>query len=125
VYRFVAKGIMFTSFINIRNSFYSVPKSFLENSRISPIFKSRHSSGFYINTMVLVGWFMVFNATFNNISVIYFIDGGNQSTRRKPPTCGKSLPNLSFYSVPKSFLENSRISPIFKSRHSSGFYIKL
>ena len=34
---------------------------------------------------------MVFNATFNNISVIIFvavsfIGGGNQSTRRKPPT---------------------------------------
>ena len=36
---------------------------------------------------------MVFNATFNNISVIVFvhvtvsfIGGGNQSTRRKPPT---------------------------------------
>jgi hypothetical protein len=31
---------------------------------------------------------MVFNATFNNISVIVvvsFIGGGNQSTRRKPP----------------------------------------
>jgi hypothetical protein len=38
----------------------------------------------------LVG-FMVFNATFNNISIIYivavgFIGGGNQSARRKPPT---------------------------------------
>jgi hypothetical protein len=33
---------------------------------------------------------MVFNATFNNISVISwwsgFIGGGNRSTRRKPPT---------------------------------------
>jgi hypothetical protein len=37
---------------------------------------------------------MVFNATFNNISVIVavsFIGGGNLSTRRKPPTCHKSL----------------------------------
>jgi len=36
---------------------------------------------------------MVFNATFNNISVISwrFIGGGNQSTRRKPPTSRKSL----------------------------------
>jgi len=44
-----------------------------------------------INT---VGWFMVFNATFNNISVISWrsisIGGGNQ---RKPPTCRKSLTN--------------------------------
>jgi hypothetical protein len=32
---------------------------------------------------------MMFNATFNNISVISwwnFIGGGNRSTRRKPPT---------------------------------------
>jgi hypothetical protein len=37
---------------------------------------------------------MVFNATFNNISVIVavsFIGGGNLSTRRKPLTCHKSL----------------------------------
>jgi len=37
---------------------------------------------------------MVFNATFNDISVIVaisFIGGGNQSTRRKLPTCCKSL----------------------------------
>jgi hypothetical protein len=34
----------------------------------------------------LVGWFMVFNATFNNISVD---GGGNQSTWRKPSTCPK------------------------------------
>ena len=35
---------------------------------------------------------MVFNATFNNISVVYsFIGGGDQSTQRKPPTCRKSL----------------------------------
>ena len=35
---------------------------------------------------------MVYNTTFNNISVILavsFIGGGNQSTRRKPPTCRK------------------------------------
>jgi len=38
---------------------------------------------------------MVFNATFNNISFISwgvsFIGGRNQSTRRKPPTCRKSI----------------------------------
>jgi hypothetical protein len=38
---------------------------------------------------------MVFNATFNNISVyivgVSFIDGGNRRTRRKTPTCRKSL----------------------------------
>ena len=41
---------------------------------------------------------MVFNTTFNNISVISwqasFIGGGNWSTMRKPPTCRKSLANL-------------------------------
>jgi hypothetical protein len=40
---------------------------------------------------------MVFNATFHNTSVIYgvsFIGGGNWSTRRKPPTCCKSLTNF-------------------------------
>jgi len=39
----------------------------------------------------------MYNATFNNISVISwgvnFIGGGNQSTQRKPPTCCKSLTN--------------------------------
>jgi len=36
---------------------------------------------------------MMFNATFNNISVIAdsFIGGGNRSTRRKTSTCHKSL----------------------------------
>jgi len=38
---------------------------------------------------------MVFNATFNNISVIslwsVFTGGGNQVTWRKLPTCRKSL----------------------------------
>jgi len=37
----------------------------------------------------------MFNATFNNISVIswrsVFIGGGNRRTRWKPPTCHKSL----------------------------------
>ena len=42
---------------------------------------------------------MVFNATFNNISVIYrgghfFFDGGNRTTQRKPKTCRKSLTNF-------------------------------
>jgi hypothetical protein len=40
---------------------------------------------------------MVFNATFNNISVIScdgFIGGGKRSTQRKPPTSRKSLTNL-------------------------------
>jgi len=41
---------------------------------------------------------MVFNATFNNISVIIvavsFIGGGNRSARRKPLTYRKSLTNF-------------------------------
>jgi hypothetical protein len=36
---------------------------------------------------------MVFDATFNNISVS-FIGGGNRGTRRKPPTCRKSMTNF-------------------------------
>jgi len=32
---------------------------------------------------LLMSWFMVFNATFNNISVISFIDGGKKNTWRK------------------------------------------
>ena len=42
--------------------------------------------------LVWFGWFMVLNATFKNISVIFvtvsFIGGGNSSNRKK------SLPNL-------------------------------
>ena len=40
---------------------------------------------------------MVFNATFNNISVISWLTvivGGNRSTRRKPPARRKSLTNF-------------------------------
>jgi len=41
---------------------------------------------------------MVFNATFNNISGISWwsvlVGGGNRRTRRKPPTCHKSLSNF-------------------------------
>jgi hypothetical protein len=45
---------------------------------------------------------MVFNATFNNISVIswllvFFIGGGNPSTQRKPSICRKSLTH--FYHI--------------------------
>ena len=44
-------------------------------------------------------WLLVFSATFNHISVIsrtwrsVLINGGNRNTRRKPPTCRKSLTN--------------------------------
>jgi hypothetical protein len=45
---------------------------------------------------------MVFNATFNNISIFFyiyivavsFIGGGNRSTWRKSPICRKSLTNF-------------------------------
>jgi len=41
---------------------------------------------------------LVFNATFNiffsYFVAVSFIGGGNQSTRRKPPTCCKSLTNF-------------------------------
>ena len=51
-----------------------------------------------VNSLMMVGWFgwfIVFNVTFNNISVIScFIGGGNRNTRRKPPTCRKSLTNF-------------------------------
>ena len=52
------------------------------------------------NEKVCFDWFMVFNATFNNISVtgyimaVSFFGGGNHSTWRKSPTCRKSLTNL-------------------------------
>ena len=51
----------------------------------------------YLNERLHVRWFvslMVFNATFNNISAISWRSvycGGNQSIRRKPPACRKSL----------------------------------
>jgi len=41
---------------------------------------------------------MVFDTTLNNILnyivAVSFIGGGNRSTRRKPPTCHKSLTNF-------------------------------
>ena len=36
----------------------------------------------------------IFQQYFSYILVISFIGGGNQSTRRKPPTCQKSLTNF-------------------------------
>ena len=43
-----------------------------------------------------LGWFgLVYGVQqyFSNITVVSFIGGGNRSTRRKPPTCRKSLTN--------------------------------
>jgi hypothetical protein len=46
-------------------------------------------------TSIMVGWFMVFNATFQQyfsyIVAVSFIGGGNW---RKPPTCRKSWTNF-------------------------------
>jgi hypothetical protein len=47
---------------------------------------------------IMLGLSMLFNTTFNNILFIYlatnFSDGVNKITRRKPPTCHKSLTNF-------------------------------
>ena len=64
-----------------------------------------HRANHYVNRWGIRGCpiegldeFMVFHATFNNISVyiedVSFIGGGNRSTRRKPMTCRKSLTNF-------------------------------
>jgi hypothetical protein len=49
---------------------------------------------------------MVFNVTFNNISLILWwsvlLAGGNRCTRRKPPTCWKLLTNLIEHTSPLS-----------------------
>ena len=43
-------------------------------------------------------WFMGFNAIFQQylsyVVAVSFIGGGNRSTRRKPPTCHRSLTNF-------------------------------
>jgi hypothetical protein len=47
---------------------------------------------FFLYLYRSVGWFMLLNATFHNISVIKaasFIGGGNRSTHKKPPACRK------------------------------------
>ena len=50
------------------------------------------------NQVGLVGWFMVFNATFNNIAVISWrsvlLVEETGVSREKPPTCRKSLTNF-------------------------------
>ena len=38
-----------------------------------------------------------FQQYFSYIMAVNFIDGGNRSTRRKPPTCSKSLTNFTTY----------------------------
>jgi hypothetical protein len=68
-----------------------------------PVLKWRRDTNFVIQCKILISmWFrfMVFIATFNNISIIFvvvsFIGGRNQSSWRKPPTCRKSLTNFIF-----------------------------
>jgi hypothetical protein len=61
------------------------------------------SSPLFLSHPIIFCYFgvMVFNAIFNNFSYIMavsFIGGGNRSTRRKPPTCRKSLTNFITYS---------------------------
>ena len=50
----------------------------------------------YVSEMMVYGVWQHFQQYFSYmyIVVVSFIDGGNQSTRRKPPTCRKSLTNL-------------------------------
>ena len=47
---------------------------------------------------LLIDWFLVFNATFSNISATtcatYFSGGRSRSTQREPPTMGKQLVNF-------------------------------
>ena len=73
-----------------------------------------------IQSVWLVG-FMVFNATLNTISAISwrvsFIGGGNRSTRRKPPTCRKSLTNFITYNVVLLALSGGRTHNISGDRH--------
>ena len=62
---------------------------------------------------------MVFNATFNNISVkswrSVLFGGWNRSTRRKPPTCYKSLTNFISSSTPR--LRGIRTHNVSGDRH--------
>ena len=44
--------------------------------------------------LVVMIWFMVFNATFSYIVAVSFIGGGNWCTLRKPMFCRKSLTNF-------------------------------
>jgi hypothetical protein len=51
----------------------------------------------FINTVIKERGYSVqrhFQQYFSKIVVISFIAGGNRSTRRKPPTCRKSLTNF-------------------------------
>ena len=53
-----------------------------------------------LGNSLMIDWFIVFNATFSNISVTEYImatsfsGGRSWSTRREPPTMGKQLVNF-------------------------------
>ena len=87
-------------------SLYGSPNIILVDSKFVSfklsIFVVRQYFLFYVDLCeLLLSLFkvMVYNTSFNNISVIlwrsvFFLCGGNRSTRRKPPTCRKSLTKL-------------------------------
>ena len=79
------------------NSWYLYPKTILHEWKMLSYFPPQNSKlsitrgphDFY--QTILGFWCMVFNASFVTVS---FIDGGNRSTWRIPPTCPKSLTNF-------------------------------
>ena len=42
-------------------------------------------------------WIVVYNVYFSYMMAVNFIEGGNRSTRKNPPTCQKSLTNFITY----------------------------
>ena len=58
----------------------------------------RYYPSFIYTCLNLFSCLMVLNVTFNSISsyivAVSFIGGGNRRTRKKPPTCRKSLTNF-------------------------------
>ena len=64
----------------------------------------RHAGLFSRIAKIAVVWFLVwfygyerhFQQYFSSIMAVSFIGGGNWNTRRKPPTCRKSLINWEF-----------------------------
>jgi hypothetical protein len=57
--------------------------------KYNPIFHQDSTIIFMVETNI--GWFMVLNATFNNISVL--LEEETRVSGEKPPTCHKSLTN--------------------------------
>ena len=53
-----------------------------------------------------------------NINIVYinFIGGGNQSTRRKPPTCGKSLTLSQYFASSTPRMSGIRIHNVSGDR---------